>query len=310
MIFNSSSLAFGRNETFGLRYNWIFKGLSALQESKDIFSSSDALSKLGLGKNMMLSMRYWLVAYQLSQKDEISNISDFATYIFDPQNGRDPYLEDISTLWLLHWKLCTNPENATLYFWFFNIFSKTAFTKLELQTALEDWLKFQNSKSISPKTLDRDINLLLKTYTGINALEKEFEDQLENPFQELSIVSKNTDGTFGCHIQDRESISFYVLGFCIAEIQEYFSQNDLISSSRDFSIIPVSEILNSSEFPSIQKIFKTTEDHLFYLLSQLEAEYPNLFQINETAGQKNLFIKETLNSISFLRDYYESSNEA
>ena len=307
MIFNNSSLAFGRNETFGLRYNWIFKGLSALQKRDDIFTSSDALSHLGLGKNMMLSMRYWLVAYQLSNKEAISEITDFADYLFHPAKGKDPYLEDISTLWLLHWKLCTNPENATLYFWFFNVFSKTAFTKLELQTALEDWLKFQNSKSVSPKTLDRDINLLLKTYSGVNALEKEFEDQLENPFHELSIVSKNTDGTFGCYIQDRDSIPFQVLGFCIAEIQQYFSQNDLISSSRDFSVIPVSEILNSNEFPSIQKIFKTTEDCLFYLLNQLEEQYPELFQINETAGQKNLFIKESLDPIKFLKDYYQTS---
>ena len=306
MIFNNSSLAFGRNETFGLRYNWIFKGLSALRKRDDIFTSSDALSHLGLGKNMMLSMRYWLVAYQLSNKEAISEITDFADYLFHPAKGKDPYLEDISTLWLLHWKLCTNPENATLYFWFFNVFSKTAFTKLELQTALEDWLKFQNSKSVSPKTLDRDINLLLKTYSGVNALEKEFEDQLENPFHELSIVSKNTDGTFGCYIQDRDNIPFHVLGFCIAEIQQYFSQNDLISSSRDFSVIPVSEILNSNEFPSIQKIFKTTEDHLFYLLNQLEEQYPELFQINETAGQKNLFIKESLDPIKFLKDYYQT----
>ncbi len=305
MIFNNKAISFGRNETFLLRYNWIFKGLSSLKHNEDIFNSPNALSTLGVGKNMMNSMRYWLSAYKLL--DTKSKCTSFAEYIFDPDVGQDPFLEDPTSLWLLHWKLCTNPEKATLYFWFFNIFAKTSFTKLELQTALEDWLKFQNTKSVSPKTLERDVNLLLRTYSSINVIGKEFEDQLENPFHELRMISKNIDGTFGCYIQPRESLSPYVLGFCIAEIQTYFSQSDLLSAERDFSIIPVSEILNSSEFPSIQKIFKVTEEHLFYLLSSLEKNYPNLFQINETAGQKNLFIKQSLESQKFLKDYYEKN---
>ena len=90
-------------------------------------------------------------------------------------------------------------------------------------------------------TLERDVNLLLKTYSSINVIGKEFEDQLENPFHELRMISKNIDGTFGCYIQPRESLSPYVLGFCIAEIQTYFSQSDLLSAERDFSIIPVSD---------------------------------------------------------------------
>ena len=56
---------------------------------------------------MMLSMRYWLVAYQLVKKDDPSQFTELAAYLFDPDDGKDPYLEDINTLWLLHWKLCT-----------------------------------------------------------------------------------------------------------------------------------------------------------------------------------------------------------
>jgi hypothetical protein len=308
MIFNSSAVAFGRNETFSLRYNWIFKGLSALKANKDIFTSPDALNILGVGKNMMLSMRYWLLAYQLVEKQNPSTFTNLASYLFDPDEGKDPYLEDINTLWLLHWKLCTNPDHATMYFWFFNVFAKTSFTKLELNAALEDWLKFHNSKSISPKTLDRDLNMLLKTYSGINVLDKSFEDQLENPFHELSIVSKNTDGTYGCYVRERENLSLHVLGFCIAEIQDYFNQDDLIDASRDFSMIPVSEIMNSNEFPSIQKIFKTTEDCLYLILEQLVAAYPALFDLTETAGQKNLYIKDKLNPIQFLDDYFNAGS--
>ena len=39
--------------------------------------------------------------------------------IFDDKNGIDPYLEDDSTIWLLHWLLCSNPR-ATIFYYFFD----------------------------------------------------------------------------------------------------------------------------------------------------------------------------------------------
>ena len=87
-----------------------------------------------------------------------------------------------------------------------------------------------------------------------------------------------------------------------------FNQDDLIDASRDFSMIPVSEIMNSNEFPSIQKIFKTTEDCLYLILEQLVAAYPKLFNLTETAGQKNLYIKDKLNSIQFLDDHFTAGS--
>ena len=73
MLFDNKSVAFGRNETFLLRYNWIFKGLSSIKKNSKIFQSPDALNELGVGKNMMHSMRYWLSAYQLVDNQNTQN---------------------------------------------------------------------------------------------------------------------------------------------------------------------------------------------------------------------------------------------
>ena len=304
MIFNSSTVAFGRNETFSLRYNWIYKGLSALKENEDIFTSPDALNTLGVGKNMMGSMRYWLSAYQLTDQNNPSELTSFANYLLDPEKGKDPFLEDVNSLWLLHWKLCTNPALATMYFWFFNHFTQTTFSKLQVFNELTIWLDNNSTKSVSPKTLERDVNLLLKSYLGANVEDQAVEEQLENPFHELNLISKNSDGIYNCFVRDRDSMDFRLLGFFIADIQSFFSNVDLLSLPRDFKQIPVSQILNSDEFPSIQKIFKTSEESLFLSLEKLVKKYPKLFAISDTANQKSLFIKTKLDPYKFLNDFF------
>ena len=307
MIFNSSAVAFGRNETFSLRYNWIFKGLSALKENREIFTSPDALQTLGVGQNMKGSMKYWLSAYQLVEKTNPSEFTEFASYLLDPEKGKDPYLEDINTLWLLHWKLCTNPDLATMYYWFFNNFTQTTFSKLQILNELTVWLTNHSTKSVSQKTLERDVSLLLKAYLGANTEDKSAEDQLENPFHELNLISKNSHDVYNCFLRDRETIDFRLLGFFIAEIQAFFSKGDMVNKARDFKQIPVSQILNSDEFPSIQKIFKTTEDALYICLEHLEHAYPETFKISDTVGQKSLYILEKLEPYKFLDDFFKAN---
>ena len=53
------------HETFPLRYGWLKKAFDAVQDSKDeddnrtVFSGPDAIARLGVGKNMVASMRHW-----------------------------------------------------------------------------------------------------------------------------------------------------------------------------------------------------------------------------------------------------------
>ena len=65
MLFNPNSMAFGRNETFFLKYNWTYKALHAVNQNKDFLSLPNSYLDLGVGKNMLSSIRYWLGAYQI-----------------------------------------------------------------------------------------------------------------------------------------------------------------------------------------------------------------------------------------------------
>src|SRR6476660_8018659 len=54
-----ASLTFSGHETFVLRSNWLKKAYDLLQERPDLFFLEDAFVRLGVGKNMAQSIRFW-----------------------------------------------------------------------------------------------------------------------------------------------------------------------------------------------------------------------------------------------------------
>lgn len=294
MELNPSKVSFGRNETFGLRYSWLNKGLKEFKKEEDIFLSSRAPLILGVGKNMVNSIKYWLNAYQII---DFSGATPYQTKFGEILEAYDPYLENSVSLWLLHWKLCTNASNATLYYWFFNCYKKNKFTKIEILNDLNLWLDDVGSKKISSATLQRDTLLLLKTFSSSQEETKNFEEILENPFYALNLLSKNNDGSYSSTYEPRESINSLLIGFCILEI---FNKNYKNISSQ----IPVSEFLN--EQPSISRIFRINESFFYQLLDDLIFKHPNIFGFNETAGQRIIEIKkQDIDLNDFAKELYK-----
>jgi hypothetical protein len=294
MELKPNKVSFGRNETFNLRYSWLNKGLKEFKENTNIFVSDAAPLVLGVGKNMVNSIKYWLGAYQIIDFSTDTAVqTDFGELI----DKYDPYLENPATLWLLHWKLCTNPDNATFYYWFFNYFKKTKFTKIELINELVEWLDDKGCKKISSSTIDRDTLLLLKTFSNSSEETKNFEESLENPFYALNLLSKNTDGSYSTIYEPRESINIQVLGMCLIEIFESTEVNDLLNQSAKRLQMPIGEFLY--EVPSITKIFRINETYFYQLLEELKSEYPNVFSFTDTAGQKIIELKDPSVTPSF-----------
>ncbi|MGB3507947.1 MAG: DUF4007 family protein [Microcoleaceae cyanobacterium] len=50
---------FARHETFHQRFGWLKKGFDAAQNNPEVFLKEDATVHLGVGKNMVRSIRYW-----------------------------------------------------------------------------------------------------------------------------------------------------------------------------------------------------------------------------------------------------------
>ena len=91
------SYSFARHETFHIRTGWLRKGLTALKKDKHIFLEDKAMEELGIGKNMVSSLRYWLQAVGLTQEEynsrgqKIQVMTELANDLLD----FDKYFEEI-----------------------------------------------------------------------------------------------------------------------------------------------------------------------------------------------------------------------
>ena len=165
---------FAGHETFTLRYGWLKKAVDATRERQDIFLQDDALVTLGVGKNMVRSIRHWgLVTGILEESTDVSNNrgrairpSALGDLLFGP-HGLDPYLEEVGTLWLIHWQLAGIPDGPTTWFWVFNHLPESEFTKEKLLSdllALADQVGLETGRRQLPspgyRLLPADLRLL------------------------------------------------------------------------------------------------------------------------------------------------------
>ncbi len=106
------AVSFGRHETFPLRFGWLTKGFQAWLDNPDVFEQEDAVVLLGVGKNMVNAIRYWMIATGVATSNgrELKP-TRFGQRVFG-RTGWDPYLEDDATIWLLHWNLASSVGDA------------------------------------------------------------------------------------------------------------------------------------------------------------------------------------------------------
>jgi hypothetical protein len=299
MKFDANNTAFGRHETFALRYGWLTKGYQAVREAgkgKQAFHPDEATITLGVGKNMVQSIRYWMSACQIL--DEVTlRPTALGEFVFDKKKGADPYLEDEATLWVLHWALATNAERATAWYWFFNKFHKTEFTNTELSTALADWVKANIKTKVSASTIKTDANLILRMYTqSTGNTRTPIEEALDSPLSLLKLTSQTAGGrSFQTKPAARPGLPVAVIGYAVADLFE----------KRGVKSLPMEELMYSrDDFPALGSVFRLTEADLTAKLENMIAFLPGKFEIRETAGIHQLYQLNAVGSLDYLRNYY------
>ena len=292
--FSSEKPSFGRHETFALRYAWLTKGFQAFAKDKDIFSSDEATIELGVGKNMVNAIKYWLRAASL-----LEDLTDglcataIGEAIFSEQ-GYDPYLEDEATIWLIHWLLATNFESATAWYWFFNCFHKAEFTSEEAANALADFVKNNVSGKHSERTVKQELPMILRMYSPAKA---QIEDSLDAPLTSLKLITA-VDGShvYQSFSGQQANLPVEIIGYATNEV---FNQ-------RRTNVLPISELMYGQKYGvALGSVFRLTESALLAKLEQLVARYPNVFHINETAGIHQFSRLTDSQSLDFLGHYYQ-----
>jgi hypothetical protein len=191
---------FAKHETFHIREGWLFKGMNAIKEAErnkqlpTIFLDHDAPERLGMGRNMVRSLRFWMQATglaeeQIEERKRVQRLTPFGEQVW----LSDRYLENDGTWWLIHYQLATNREQATTWYWFFNHFAPTTFEIEACREALENWvITSKASRAVASSSLKKDIDCLLKTYTTSKS-SKTPEELIESPLSRLGLLYQVMD---------------------------------------------------------------------------------------------------------------------
>ncbi|MEO8495393.1 MAG: DUF4007 family protein, partial [Planctomycetota bacterium] len=125
-----------------------------------------------------------------SSSGDCSQVTDFGKRIFGP-SGLDPYMEDTTTLWLLHWQLCSHHDNP-LFAWdfLFNRFNEPEIIRSDVLSAIERESR-QLARPLSKATLAQHFDVFMHTYVPTRGQKAEvLEDNLDCPLVELELIER------------------------------------------------------------------------------------------------------------------------
>ncbi len=298
MSFNPKQVAFSRHESFTLRFGWLTKGFRAFEKDNNIFNNDDAVVTLGVGKNMVNSIRHWLKASKLIiLEPNEKRITHIGKAIFSDENGWDPFLEDEATIWLIHWLISTNPEQATSWYWFFNLFHKPEFTNIEIANALSEFVNEKINAQYAASSIKQDVAVLLRTYVqSKKSNQATYEDALDSPLSLLKLISYSpATKSYYSRLERRDNLPIGIFGFAIC---------DLLTQLK-VSQIPIEDLIYcKGNNLAISLIFRITENVLLTKLEQLIQYIPGYFIIDHTAGIHQLYQLKEIEPIELLKLHY------
>lgn len=204
------------HQTFVARNGWLEKGVRLIRATPDGFLADDAVVRLGVGKNMVESIKYWCLQTGLIEegyKPGTMRIAELGRFLFGDEEwqGVDPFLEDDASLWLLHHHICTA---APLSSWSmaFNHWNKPEFTKDELASFIARRLSDEGA-SISENTVKRDVDCFVRAHTGTG---NGGEESFDSPFLALRLLhATSSSGLFRFNIGRKHDLPDAIVGFAI-----------------------------------------------------------------------------------------------
>ena len=187
-------MKFRGHETFFIRKGWLGKGLKNVADKADVFVTKEVnpMDILGIGSNMVKSLRYWMQAAGLATEPRsgkrVQTLTDLGRIIYQ----QDPYLEELGTLLLLQYELATNIELATSWYFFFQEFNMQEFTKDDFVRALGNYLALNAPEAApSDRSITDDFNCIASTYIPRNKSNPgkiSPENNIDCPLGELGLV--------------------------------------------------------------------------------------------------------------------------
>jgi hypothetical protein len=238
------------HQSFYLRQSWLSKAVNAIINGVDIFSGVElinAIDTLGIGSNMVKSLRYWI---KISNIVEYSNksymVTDEARQLFESDNT----LQSKVSKWIIHIWLC---KNLPSWEQFFVRDKLSSFTKEQLMNRLNIVLHEEGS-NYSLKTIKEQIDIFLNMYRY-----KDINDPEENnisPLATLQIIEQINQDEYRFRIMHEQDVPSEVILYILCKEQ---SQQQ-ISFDESFELV---KRFIKIDYYSLRKIIEKLENKGF-----------------------------------------------
>ena len=171
-------MKFRAHDTFFIRKGWLSKGMRCVSNKPDVFvdKNENPMDVLGIGANMVKALRYWLQVVGLTEEPSKGKRDQHFTALGRMIYEHDTYIEEFGTLYLLQYELASQKEEATAWYFFFNEFSMSEFSKEDFVAALEKFIKMEESDSSVASRSLKLITICEEMWDGLT--EAELKDVL------------------------------------------------------------------------------------------------------------------------------------
>ena len=299
-------MRFRGHETFHIRKGWLNKGIRNVIAVPDVFISKDEnpMDVLGIGSNMVKSLRYWLQATELTQEPKSGRRCQKLTELGKVIYENDPYFEEIGTLWLVHCALAENEAEATAWYVFFNEFDLNEFSDEDFEKRIKKYISMNYSDEEMPKsrTINEDFKCIISTYysksrTSSNDVKENPEDNMECPLTELGLVSL---------VSSQRGIRIYRKDSPKSEnIPELVVLAMILRRYKNQKEIRISALQN--DINSIGKVFCLNTLALHNVLYKLDTL--GYLSVVRTAGLDVIRLETNMTYIECIQQYYQGLNE-
>ena len=282
----ANKYVFSGHESFPCKALWLKKGYDFVEQGKS-FNSPDSVIDLGVGKNMVASIRYWLRVFGVSDGEKSTWIGD---YLFNDNGGKDKYLEDIATLWLLHFNLVFS-EEATLYKVFFCGVQRerSHFEREQVLTYVKLRMVEANKMTLfNANTVKKDIAVLLQNYTLPRKVQS--NEDFSALLIDLDLIRQNAEGKgYFFNVDGKRKVTKEIFLYGLLKLKEKEGDKS----------IPFDTIQERVGLVFCMQDFETIE-----MLKQLASDYSQYFAYSDVAGIKQVQFIKDLDVKQVLDDYY------
>ncbi len=310
-IMAEQSYRISGHESFPCRYTWLPKAVRGLTVDPTLFTDDErAMVTLGVGKNMVRSIRFWVQAAGVAAPEKKGSgyfLTDFGRVVLGDR-GFDPFLEDSSTLWLLHWNLSTDYENPLLA-WDY-LLNRWHEPELAPSSALKILFKEASrvDDGISTVTLEQHFDTFVHTYVPTRGRKGQVqEDNLDCPLVELEFLLKvgergigKRETIYSFRREEKPEISLEL--FCYALHDFWRKRHD------NESTLPLREVAHGHGSPG--QIFKLPEEDVRGRLDLLSPKAEGLFAYSESAQFQQVRRRKEANKTTLLKAIYKVGKDA